>query len=75
MALVPELISLVGSFILSDVALLLLGPGCFLGVSVHASLSQQHSSVLCNVDVPAGLIRGWVGVSIGVYVAFLSCAH
>lgn len=55
MALVLELISLMGSFIFSDMALLLLGPGCYLSVSVHASLSQQHNSVLHNVDVPSGL--------------------
>lgn len=55
MALVLELISLMGTFIFSDMALLLLGPGCYLSVSVHASLSQQHNSVLHNVDVPSGL--------------------
>lgn len=55
MAPVPELISLMGSFILSDMALLLLGPGSCLAVAVRASLSQQHSSVLHNGDVPPGL--------------------
>lgn len=55
MAPVPELISLMGSFILSDTALLLLGPGSYLAVAVCASLSQQHSSALDNGDVPPGL--------------------
>lgn len=47
MALVPELISLMGSFILSDMALLLWGPGSYLGVAVCGRVS--HSTALCYI--------------------------
>lgn len=60
MALLPELVGLMGSFILFDMALLLLGPSSYLSVArccacvpgcLGSSLRSLHNVALHNVDV------------------------
>lgn len=48
MALGPEFVGLVGSFILSDMALLVLGPSSYLGVSCCFACTPVVLAVACG---------------------------